>query len=93
MRYSSMPPVNRMIPIHPGEFIREEYMTAYELTPAQLAAKLGVSQEIVDALVTEKPEGRITEDLANRLSDAFYTTITFWINLQKSFDNRMKDST
>ncbi len=54
------------------------------LTPAELAAVLGVPQVcVVDILKGQKA---ITADIAMRLSDYFKTTVDFWLNLQRNFD-------
>jgi plasmid maintenance system antidote protein VapI len=41
-------------PTHPGELLREETLPAAGLTPSELAARLGVSQRGINALLNER---------------------------------------
>jgi antitoxin HigA-1 len=52
--------------IHPGEILREELLTPYNLTAEQLAQELKIAPQVIQDLVTEK--GHITADLATRLA-------------------------
>ena len=41
-------------PIHPGEFLREDYMPELDLSVAKLAEKLGVTRQTVNDIVRER---------------------------------------
>jgi addiction module HigA family antidote len=71
-------------PTHPGELLREETLPAAGLTPSELAARLGVSQRGINALLNERRA--ITPDLAHRLARVFKTTPEFWLRLQEGVD-------
>lgn len=71
-------------PTHPGELLREEILPAAELTPAELAERLGVSRRLIGELLRERRA--LTPDLAHRLARVFKTTPEFWMNLQQAVD-------
>ncbi len=69
-----------MRPIHPGEVLREEYLAPRGMTPAALAATMGVAESEVAALVAER--AAVTPDMASKLASALGTTAEFWLKLQ-----------
>ena len=71
-------------PTHPGELLREETLPAAGLTPSELAARLGVSQRGINALLNERRA--VTPDMAHRLARVFKTTPEFWLRLQEAVD-------
>jgi addiction module HigA family antidote len=71
-------------PTHPGELLREETLPAAGLTPSDLAARLGVSQRNITALLNERRA--VTPDLAHRLARVLKTTPEFWLRLQEAVD-------
>lgn len=71
-------------PIHPGEFLREEYMPELGLSVAALAEKLGVTRQTVNAIVSEKRG--LSPDMCLRLGRFFGTTPQFWMNMQAKVD-------
>lgn len=71
-------------PTHPGEMLREEFLIPFEMTAEDLGRRIRISGDLVDSLVRER--GRITPDLALRLSRAFGTTAEFWLNGQLIWD-------
>ena len=80
---------NNMRPIHPGEILREEYLTPLGLTPHALAMDLRVPAPRVNEVVRERRS--ITVDTALRLSRYFNTTAQFWMNLQSSYDLKVAE--
>lgn len=64
--------------------MREETLPAAGLTPSALAARLGVSQRAINAILSERRA--ITPDLAHRLARVFKTTPEFWLRLQEAVD-------
>jgi len=71
-------------PTHPGELLREETLPAANLSPAELADRLGVSSRGINDLLRERRS--VTPDLAHRLSRVFNTTPEFWLRLQEAVD-------
>ena len=73
------------IPPHPGIILERDYMKPRELTPAQVAEKLGGnwSEAKVTAIINGK-EG-VSEKSAQDLSQLFGTTADFWNNLQQQY--------
>ncbi|MDX6384976.1 MAG: antitoxin HigA [Blastocatellia bacterium] len=71
-------------PTHPGELLREETLPASGLTASELAARLGVSQRHITALLNERRA--VTPDLAHRLARVVKTTPEFWLRLQEAVD-------
>ncbi len=73
----------RLLNIHPGEILREEFMLPLELSSYRLAKELHVTQPRVNDLVLEKRG--ITADMALRLGAYFGVSAEFWMNLQQSY--------
>ncbi len=71
-------------PIHPGEILREEYLTPLGLKPYTLAKKLHVPRTRIERLASETAP--VTPDTALRLAKFFGTTARFWMNMQASYD-------
>lgn len=78
-----------MRPIHPGEILREEFLSPLGLTANALAAALGVPANRITLLVREARS--ITADTALRLARYFGTTPELWLALQSTFDLRRAD--
>ena len=77
---------NRMRPIHPGEILREEYLTPLGMSANALAKALRVPANRVSGIVNETRA--ITADTALRLSRYFGTSAEFWLSLQKTYELR-----
>jgi addiction module HigA family antidote len=70
--------------IHPGEILKEEFLTPIALSGYKLAKSLGVTaQRISDVLL--KKSG-ISAEMAIRLGRFFGTSPEFWMNLQTSYE-------
>jgi antitoxin HigA-1 len=74
----------KLAPVHPGEILREEFLTPLRLTPYGVAKGLGVPRTRVERLARE--ETPVTADTALRLARYFGTTAAFWVNLQGQYD-------
>ncbi len=70
-------------PVHPGEILREEFLSPMDLTPYALAAALNVPRTRIERLVREEVD--LTVDTALRLARYFGTTPEFWLNLQTAY--------
>jgi addiction module HigA family antidote len=71
-------------PIHPGEILREDFMTDYDLSVGGLASALGVSRQSVNELIRERRA--VSPEMALRLAKLFGNSPEFWLNLQRSID-------
>ena len=69
---------------HPGEILREEYLSPLGLSARALAAALGVPANRVTGIMRE--ERNVTADTAIRLALYFRTDPRFWLNLQAAHD-------
>jgi addiction module HigA family antidote len=74
----------RLPPIHPGEILREEFLSPLGMPAHQLAMALRVPATRINDIVNEKRG--ITADTALRLGRYFGTTSRFWMNLQASWE-------
>ena len=74
----------RLAAVHPGEVLREEFLTPMGLSVYRLAAALKVSRPRLNDLVLGRR--RVTVDTALRLGRYFGTTPEFWIALQTRYD-------
>lgn len=72
------------VPIHPGEFLREDYMKPLGLSANALSLALHVPVTRVSEIAREKRG--ITADTALRLGYYFGTTPDLWLNMQKAYD-------
>lgn len=70
--------------IHPGEVLREEFMSPFNLRAYTLAKHLHVPRTRIERLASE--EGPVTPDTALRLAKYFGTTPQFWMNMQAAYD-------
>lgn len=71
-------------PIHPGEYLREEYLAPLGMSAGALARKLNLPRTRIERIVKE--EVGITPDTALRLARFFDTTPRFWLNLQQAYE-------
>lgn len=74
----------RGIPIHPGEFLREDFLVPLGLSANALALALRVPVTRISEIVRERRG--ITADTALRLARYFGTTPDFWMKMQMSYD-------
>ena len=75
---------DRLPPIHPGEILREEFLSPLGMSANKLALALRVPATRINDIVNEKRG--ITADTALRLSRYFGTTPKFWTNMQASWE-------
>jgi addiction module HigA family antidote len=77
-------PDEHSIPIHPGEFLREDFMKPMGLSANALAIALRVPVTRISEIVRERRG--ITVETAMRLGQYFGTSTDFWINMQKAWE-------
>ena len=71
-------------PPHPGEILKEDYLTPLRITQKEFAKHIGVARKTISAIINEK--SGISPDMAVRFAKALDTTPEFWLNLQTSYD-------
>src|SRR5882724_12031187 len=74
----------KLLPIHPGEILREDFMVPLDLSMNKLALDLHVPVTRIAEIVHERRS--ITPDTALRLARYFNTSAGFWLNLQTAYD-------
>ena len=79
---------NEMIPVHPGEVLREE-LDDIGLSANALAKAIDVPVNRVTAILNG--DRGITADTALRLGRYFDTTTQFWLNLQQTWQIRQAE--
>ena len=80
----------KLIEIHPGEILLEEFIKPMGLTSARLAADLDVPTSRISEIVNgHRP---ITVDTAMRLAVFFNMEARFWLNLQAEYDIRTAET-
>jgi len=72
--------------MHPGEVLREEFLSPLGLSAGALAKACGVPRTRMMRIANE--ETAITADTALRLGKALGTSAQLWLNLQNDFDMR-----
>ena len=70
--------------IHPGEILREEIITANELTVTATAKLLGISRQSLNKIIHEKSD--ITPEMSYRIAKVFGGTAEIWANMQTKFN-------
>ena len=81
----------KLRPIHPGEILREDFLTPLHIS----ANRLALDTHVPVARITDILRGRraIMADTARRLGRYFGTSVGFWLNLQSDYDLEIaKDS-
>jgi addiction module HigA family antidote len=81
---------NGMRPIHPGEILREEYLTPLCMSVHALSLALRVPATRLHEIVKERRS--ITPDTALRLARYFGTDAESWLNLQLSYDLKIAET-
>ena len=71
-------------PTHPGKILEDHYIKPLNLNLNDVAENLGISRNSLFKIRTGK--ANITPSIAIRLSEAFDTTPTLWLNLQQNYD-------
>ena len=77
-------PINRMRPVHPGEILREDFLTPLGMSANALAIALNVPATRIHEIVKERRS--ITPDTAERLARYFGGDAVSWLNLQAQYD-------
>ncbi len=73
-----------LVPVHPGEVLREEFLRPLGITQYRLAKETNVPARRINEIVKE--QRAVTADTALRLAKFFGTSEMFWLNLQARYD-------
>jgi addiction module HigA family antidote len=89
--FSDIASGRRLPPVHPGEILRDEFLTPIKISVYELANAIKVPRTRVNDIVLGRRA--ITIDTAIRLGRYFGTSSEFWINLQTRYDLDVADRT
>jgi len=74
----------KLIPVHPGEILSEEFLKPMSLSQNRLALALGLPARRINEIVLGKRG--ISADTALRLSAYFGNSADFWLGIQMDYD-------
>ena len=74
----------KLIPIHPGEILMEEFLKPLQLSQNKIANDLGVPPRRINEIVLGKR--KVTADTALRLAHYFNMSPEFWLGLQMDYE-------
>lgn len=89
--FSDVESGRRLPPVHPGEVLRDEFLTPMTLSVYRLARVIKVPRPRLNDIVLGRRG--VTVDTALRLGRYFGTTPEFWINLQTRYDLDLAERT
>ena len=70
--------------IHPGDVLKEEFLTPLGISAYRLCMNIGVPQTRISEIL--RGNRSITADTALRLSKYFGNSPNFWLGIQNDFD-------
>ena len=76
--------MKKLLNIHPGEVLLEEFLKPLEISQYRLSKELNIPQTRISEIV--KGKRRISTDTALRLSRYFGNSAKFWLGLQIDYD-------
>jgi addiction module HigA family antidote len=85
---SANPMMSGLVPMHPGELLREVVLPALGRPKKEIAALLGVSRQMLYAILEERAP--VTPNMALRLGKLCGNGATLWLNLQRAYDLRVE---
>ncbi len=71
-------------PTRPGEMLREDFMSDFDLNATSMAMALGVSCQTINEILRERRA--VTPTMTLRLSRLFGNSPEFWLNAQHALD-------
>ena len=85
---SNMKKYNEKIAFHPGYYVKE-IVDESGLTQEDFAKRLGTTPKNLSVLING--DQSLSIDMATKLSRMLGTSIAFWLNLQKEYDERIAE--
>ena len=89
--FSDVASGRRLPPVHPGEILRDEFLTPMRISVYELAKAIKVPRSRANDIVLGRRG--ITTDTAMRFGRYFGMSPEFWINLQARYDLDVADRT
>lgn len=74
----------KILPIHPGEILKEEFLIPLEITEYRLSKDIAVPARRINEIV--HGTRAVSADTALRLGTYFGVSPLFWMNIQASYD-------
>ena len=71
-------------PTHPGEMLRDDFLSDYGLTVSRLAEVVGVSRQSINELL--RGRRAVSPEMSLRLARLFGNSPEFWLNAQRAVD-------
>ena len=82
---------NRLLMIHPGRILLEEFLAPKGISVWHLAKDIGVSvRRIYEIVQAQRP---ITSDIAHRLAHYFGMSERFWLEYDGTVENKFSTAT
>jgi len=76
--------MRKLSPIHPGEILKEDFLSPLGLSATSFAKKLSVPTNRISRILNGS--SAITAETSILLAKALRTTPIFWMNLQSRYD-------
>ena len=73
-----------ILPMHPGELVREDLLPALGIPKTELARSLGISRQTLYDILNERQP--VTAEMAVRFGKLFGNGSRFWVSMQRAFD-------
>ncbi len=77
---------NKIINVHPGEILSEEFLIPMEITAYRLSKETGIPESVISEIINGKRN--ITAQISLKLGKFFEVNSKFWLGLQNDFDLR-----
>ncbi len=74
----------KLMPMHPGEVLREEFLVPLKMSAGALAKTCGLPRTRIERIAGEQTG--VSADTALRLAKALGTSAELWLNLQTDYD-------
>ena len=84
MTGSTTPGRKKLLPIHPGKILNDEFLAPMKISQYRLAKAIGVDPRRVHAIV--HGERSVTAETALLFSRFFGNSAEFWMGLQSQYD-------
>jgi addiction module HigA family antidote len=74
-------------PVHPGDFLREDFMKPLDLTALAVANAIGATPMVVSQII--RRQRGVTREMALKLSRLFSVPPELWTDIQADYDREM----
>jgi addiction module HigA family antidote len=77
----------RRSPVHPGDFLQEDFMKPLELTPLAVANAVGASLTVINQII--RHQRGVSPEMALKLGRLFCVPPDLWMGIQADYDLEM----